>query len=153
VLIDYNNYCDKNPSHYLRAQTRSHENEDEEEDDLAAEHAPAHVLIGLLHQALHVVVYFDHLLVCALNVVSDLVERCILVRGLCLEVLGLALDHVGGCEDLVDLFVLLVDVSLLLIQNLTIVKIPGVVIFAIFSLGPHHGRLLVHRVAQLVIQV
>ena len=152
VLI-INNYCDKIPSHYLLGQTFSHENENEEEDDLAAEYAPAHILISLLHKALHVVVYLDHLLVCAIDVISDLIERCILVRGLCLEVLGLALDHVGGCEDLVNLFVLFVDVSLLLIQNLAIIKIPGVIIFAILSLGPHHWCLLVHRVAQLVILV
>lgn len=37
------------------------EKEDKQKCDLAAQHTKAHLLVGLLHQSLHVVVNLDHL--------------------------------------------------------------------------------------------
>ena len=110
-------------------------------------------MVGLLHQPLHVIIDFNHLLVCAFNVVSNLVKLGILVGRFSLEVLGLVLDHVGGSQNFIDFFVLLIYVSLLLFKDLTVVQISSVVVFAILSAGAHHGRFLIRRVAEFVIQV
>ena len=79
----------------------------EQKSNLAAEHTPAHALVGLLHEPLHIVVDLDHARVRRVDVVGDLVQSIVLIAQLRLHVLRLTLHHARHCQDLVDLAVLL----------------------------------------------
>jgi hypothetical protein len=106
---------------YLARYAASENKHEHKSHDFAAKKAPAHLLVRLLHEPLHVVVNLDHFLVCLFDVVGHAVQRHILLTCLRLEILGLALDHVRLCEDTVNDLVLLADVLLLLLKDLLIV--------------------------------
>jgi len=92
-----------------------------QDHNFTAEHSPAHLLIGFLHESLHVVVDLDHFLIGLLNIVGYAIQCHILLSSLSLEILRLSLDDISLCKDSINNLVLLANVILLLLQDLLVV--------------------------------
>ena len=95
-----------------------HEKEQEQECNFAAQHTIAHLLVGLLHQPLHVVVDLDHLGVGVINVTCQSIQLLVLVAQFSTRVLSLPRDNSRDSNQLINLPVLLIHVPSLLLENL-----------------------------------
>lgn len=82
---------------------------------------------------LHLVVSVDHIRLSAVNIVTKLLDTSILTLNLSIKVLRLILGGLDDANDFIELIVLIPDHLLLVLKDLSIVKITGLLILTVFT--------------------
>ena len=82
---------------------------------------------------LHLVVSVDHISLSAVNIVAKLLDTSILAFNLSVKVLRLILGGLDDANDLIELIVLIPDHLLLVLKDLSIVKIASLLKLTVFT--------------------
>ena len=96
------------------------EKEKNQDQQLHNYHDPQIAVIALSQQILHFAVRIDHILLCLLHLIAQLLDLDVLARDLLLEVLCLILGRLDDADDLLYLVVLIPEQPLLLVKYLSI---------------------------------
>ena len=96
------------------------EKEKNQDQQLHNYHDPQVAVIALSQQILHLAVRIDHILLCLLHLIAQLLDLDVLARDLLLEVLCLILCRLDNTDDLLDLVILIPEQPFLLVKYLAI---------------------------------
>ena len=109
------------------------EKEEDEDEQLNSDNDPEIAMVRRGQQMLHFVVCIDHVCFCSIDIITKFLNTHILSLNFSVKVLSLVLSRLDYANDLVKLVVLIADHLLLVLEDLTIVKITSLIILSIFT--------------------